>query len=148
VYSVSADIDILAGLEFGFGTLNVLGIGIGAAEIGYTSNFDFVNFGLYADIMGGLGLYKDEGIRISDWAVAFDWRTGGLAEIYVGPEKFNLGIGAGGGVGLKANPYLRITLPVRLFNNVFKPSINYDTFFDHGWRAGFSLLINIPKFLD
>jgi hypothetical protein len=67
VYSVSADMSYYAGPEFEFGTLSVLGIGIGAAEIGYTSNFSFFNFGVYADLMGGLGMYKDEGVQISDW---------------------------------------------------------------------------------
>jgi len=137
-----AQIRAYAGPEFEFGTLSVLGVGIGAAQIGYTSEFVFFNFGLYADIMGGIGLYKDKGVQISDWGIAFDWRTGGLVEIYFGSEDFNIGAGIGGGIGLMADPYLRITLPVRFIENLFKVSINFDTFFDQGWRVGAGIYID------
>ena len=137
-----AQFRVYAGPELEFGTLSALGILIADNQIGYTSRFDFFNFGLYADIMGGIGFYKDKGIQISDWGVAFDWRAGGLGEIYLGREYFNLGLGIGGGIGLKANPYLRLTLPIRFSDNMIKASINYDTFFDQGWRVGAALLID------
>jgi hypothetical protein len=141
--SAFADFNSYAGMEFEFGTLSVLGIN---AEIGYSSEFDFVNFSIYADLSGGLGLYKNKGLRIAK-ALAFDWRAGALADLYIGPENLNVGIGLGGGLGLKGDPYLRITLPLRVLSNVFKLSINYDTFFSRGWRLGTSLLVDIGELL-
>jgi len=141
-YCAFAQFTIYAGPEFEFGTLSVLGVGIGDVQIGYTSDFDFFNFGIYADLMGGIGLYEDKGLQISDWGVAFDWRAGGLAEIYLGSEDFSIGAGVGGGIGLKGDPYLRVTLPIRFLENFFKASINFDTFFDQGWRVGAAFLIN------
>ena len=142
-----AQFRVYAGPELEFGTLSALGIVIADNQIGYTSQFYFFNFGLYGEIMGGIGFYKDKGIQISDRGIAFDWRVGGLGEIYLGSEDLNLGLGVGGGIGLKANPYLRFTLPLRFSDNLFKASINYDTFFSQGWRVGAALLIDFKEIL-